>query len=181
MGDIIEEGYEEILDRIHTAKEKITTSSQAIQKEDALLIEKMVNVTAPLVKEIGLSLLRRGKTDTKGEVYDAEYYQQKMIALGKTDPEAFQQSGTAKKITDQFLVLGEDGVLSELQYTSDGFFIDSFLNPLTLADALATYGNEPAFMLYHAMKEYLKGQEELVNALEKTLNFIHGSWCITDS
>lgn len=174
MGDIVEEGYQAILDRIQAAKEKITTSSEAIRSNEALLIERMATITAPLVKEIGLALLKRAKTDTKGEVYDAEYYQQKMIALGKTDPAAFQPS-TTKKIIDQFCVLGEDGILYELMYSSDGFFIDSFLNPLTPSDILATYGNEPAFMLYHAMKEYLRGREELVNALEKTLNFIHGS------
>jgi len=175
MGDIIEDGYQALLDRINTAKEKIATSSEAIQNEEALLLDRMVTMTAPLVKEIGLSLLRRGKTDTKGEVYDAEYYKQKMIALGKTDPAAIQPGDMAKKITDQFCILGEDGVLYELMYSSDGFFIDSYLNPLTPADARATYGNEPAFMLYHAMKQYLQGQEELVCALEKTLNFIHGS------
>lgn len=175
MGDIIEDGYSALLDRINTSREKITTSREAILKEETLLIERMVSMTAPLVKDIGLSLLKRGKQDTKGGMYDTEYYRQKMIALGKTDTGDGPPDAMGRKVTDQFCVLGEDGVLYELIYTSDGFLITSTLHPLTPADTMATYGLEPVFMLYRAMKEYLRGQEDLVAALERTLQFLHPS------
>ena len=31
-------------------------------------------------------MLKIGKQDTKNEIYDANYYTEKMIVLGKTDP-----------------------------------------------------------------------------------------------
>jgi hypothetical protein len=132
----------------------------------------MAEQTAPLISSIGLSLLRRGKQDTKGEIYDPEYYREKMIVLGKTTPVPYRPDNPSVPVVDQFCVLSEKGEFYELMYSTDGFLTDSYINHITAEDVLRVYGEEPFFMLYHALKDFLKGQEDLVEALQKVLNFI---------
>ena len=71
-----------------------------------------------VVKAVGLNMLKMGKQDTKGEIYDPDAdYPAKMIILGKAEPNAFRPDNPGKQITDQFCVLSEDGDLFELMYS----------------------------------------------------------------
>ena len=95
-----------------------------------------------------------------------------MIVLGKTDPAGNRPDDVSKKIDDQFCVLSEDGKFYELMFSFDGFIVDSYANPITAKDALDRYGYEPMYMLYQALHDYLKGQEDLVAALKLVLAFV---------
>jgi hypothetical protein len=97
-----------------------------------------------------------------------------MIVLGKTDPAAVRPDNPTKQITDQFCVLSEDGKFFELMYSFDGFLTDSYLNPIDARKALEVYGYDIMFMLYRAMHDYLHGEEDLVEALEKVVGYIYG-------
>ena len=46
----------------------------------------MAVMAKPVVKSVGLKLLKIGKQDTKGELYHPNYYNEKMIVLGKCEP-----------------------------------------------------------------------------------------------
>jgi hypothetical protein len=170
--DEIEAGFQKILQKIEELKQKETSLSEKIKQSDAELLDRMAHTAIPLVSSIGLSLLQIGKQDTKGDVYDANYYAKKMIVLGKSDPSPYRPDNPTKKVTDQFCVLSEEGSFYELMYSSDGFLTDSYLNPIDPQAALDTYGYDVLFMLYQAMHDYLKGEEGLVEALEKTIMYV---------
>ena len=132
----------------------------------------MAEMSKSVIKIIGLNMLMKGKQDGKGELFDTSFYQQKMIVLGKTDPMKYRPDDVTKKVDDQFCILSEDGKFYELMYSSDGVSVDSFLQPLSGREVIDIYGYDAMFMLYRAMHDYEKNQEELLKALEKTLNFI---------
>ena len=75
-------------------------------------------------------------------------------------------------ITDQFCVMSDEGKFFELMYSFDGFLHDSYLNPIDTKTAIDHYGYDIMFMLYRAMHDYLKGEEALVEALEKVMGYI---------
>jgi hypothetical protein len=170
--DEIEAGLEKIKQKIDELKVKEGTLAKEIEENDAKLLARMANTARPIVKAIGLNMLKMGKQDTKGEIYDPMYYPAKMIVLGKAEPNAFRPDNPTKKITDQFCVLSEDGDFFELMYSFDGFLTDSFLNPIDPKRAIELYGYDVMFMTYLAMHDYLKGEEELVAALEKVFGYI---------
>jgi hypothetical protein len=170
--DEVESGFSKLMEKIAALDAKKETLSREVGKKEGLLLGRMAASSIPVIEKIGLNLLRRGKQDTKGELYDAEFYPQKMIVLGKTDPVEFRPDDMSKKVTDQFCILAEDGRFYELMYSSDGFFVDSFLHPLDADAALRLYGFDIMVMLYRAMRDYLLDQEPLVDALQKTLDFI---------
>jgi hypothetical protein len=172
MADPIEKGYKALLEKLDLTSSDIKKKGAAMKERDAALLERMAELTAPFIQEIGLILLKRGKTDTKGEIYGADYHRKKMIPLGKTDPAEFRPDDPNKKVTDQFCVLSEEGTFFELMYSSDGFLVDSYLNPITPQLILQTYGYEPMFLLYRFMKEHLEGQDELLTALDRVLAFL---------
>ena len=87
--DEIEKGFEKIkekIDQLTELQEKGKTLSEKVRSGDAKLLEKMAKSAEPVVKKIGLNMLKKGKQDTKGEIYDPQYYSGKMIILGKSDP-----------------------------------------------------------------------------------------------
>ena len=170
--DEIEAGFEKILQKIEELQKKDTALSEEIKEQDAKLLARMAESSIPVVKSIGITMLRMGKQDTKGEIYDPLYYPQKMIILGKTEPAAFRPDNQNKKIDDQFCVLSEEGIFYELMYSFDGFITDSYLNPIDAKNAIGHYGYDVMFMLYRAMHDYLKGEEALVEALEKVIGYI---------
>ncbi|MDD1717348.1 MAG: hypothetical protein LUQ45_03760 [Methanoregulaceae archaeon] len=170
--DEVEAGFSKLMEKIATLDEKKGTLSREIQEREGMLLGRMAKSSMVVVEKIGLNLLHQGKQDTKGEVYDAEFYPKKMIVLGKTDPLEFRPDDMSKKVADQFCVLADDGQFYELMYSSDGFLVDSFLNPLDPDAALQLYGFDVMVMLYRAMRDYLEDQESLVDALQKTLDFI---------
>jgi hypothetical protein len=170
--DEIEAGFQKILQKIEDLKNKKEPLAEKIRQNDAALLKQMAQSTIPVVSSIGLAMLQKGKQDTKGEIYDAQYYPKKMIILGKTDPSPFRPDDPSKKVTDQFCVLSEEGKFFELMYSTDGFITDSYLNPLDAGSVLETYGYDAMYMLYQAMHDYLTGEEALVEALEKIISYI---------
>ncbi len=170
--DEIEKGFEKLMKKIEELQEKNATLSEKVRTNDAKLLAKMSASAVPVVKIVGLNMLRMGKQDTKGEIYDPVYYPQKMILLGKSEPAALRPDDPSKKITDQFCVLSEDGDFFELMYSFDGFLTDSYLNPVDPKTALDRYGYDILFMLYRAMHDYLKGEEALIEALEKVVGYV---------
>jgi hypothetical protein len=170
--DLIQKAYDILVDRIKEAQKKEEQLVEAVIRERGALLARMAEKTTPIVSKIGLGLLRKGKQDTKGEIYDPEYYREKMIVLGKTEPAPHRPDNPSMPVVDQFCVLSEKGTFYELMYSFDGFLTDSYLNPITPEEVLQIYGEEPLVMLYHAMKDYLQNQEELVTALQRVLDFI---------
>lgn len=172
--DEIETGFTKILEKIDELKKSGGDLSDTIKKNDAKLLGRMADSVAPLIKNIGMNMLKKGKQDTKGEMYDPQYYPQKMIILGKAETTGTRPDNPQMQVTDQFCVLSEDGDLFELMYSFDGFLTDSYLNPLDARKAIDLYGYDILFMLYQAMHDYLKGEEALVTSLNTVVSYIFG-------
>ncbi len=170
--DEIEKGFKKLVEKIEKKGKEREELTEEVRKHDIALLGKMAAISAPLIPKIGLNMLSKGKPDTKGELYDTVFYPKKMIILGKTDPVEFRPDNVSKKVVDQFCVLSEDGSFYELMYSSDTVQVDSYLNPITPDAAVQIYGYDLLFMLYRAMRDYLKGQEDLIDALGKTLNIL---------
>jgi hypothetical protein len=171
--DEIEKGFEKLIERIDSARKKESTLTESVRNNEAKLLSRMTESAIPVVTSIGLNMLKKGKQDTKGEIYDPQYYPQKMIILGKADAAGFRPDNPQIPVTDQFCVLSEDGDLFELMYSFDGFLTDSYLNPLDPKKAIDLYGYDIIFMLYRALHDYLKGEEALVEALEKVVSYLY--------
>jgi hypothetical protein len=172
MMDEIETGFTKIMEKIDGLKKTETTLSDTVRKNDARLLARMAESAIPVVKSIGLNMLKRGKQDTKGEIYDPQYYTQKMVILGKAEAVSNRPDNPSVQVTDQFCVLTEDGIFFELMYSFDGFLTDSYLNPLDTKRAIEQYGYDIMFMLYRAMHDYLKGEEALVAALDTVIGYM---------
>jgi hypothetical protein len=171
--DEIEAGYKKLEQNIQELQEKADSLSKEIRDHDAELLARMAKSAVPVVKVVGLNMLRKGKQDTKGEIYDPAYFPGKMIILGKAvEPAASRPDNPQMPVTDQFCVMSEEGKFFELMYSFDGFLTDSYLNPIDAKTAIERYGYDIMFMLYRAMHDYLKGEEALVEALEKVIGYI---------
>jgi hypothetical protein len=170
--DEIETGFTKILEKIDELKKGKTERAEEIRRSDAKLLSRMADSAAPLVKTIGIGMLKKGKQDNKGEIYHPQYYPQKMIILGKSETPGVRPDNPQMQVTDQFCVLSEDGELFELMYSFDGFLTDSYLKPLEPRRAIDEYGYDIMFMLYSAMHDYLKGEEALIRALDTVLGYI---------
>jgi len=171
--DEIEAGLKKLEQKIQDLQEKGGSLSQEIRDHDTELLARMAKTAVPVVRIVGLNMLRKGKQDTKGEIYDPAYYPQKMIILGKAvQAAAFRPDNPQMPVTDQFCVMSEEGKFFELMYSFDGFLTDSYLNPIDAKTAIEHYGYDIMFMLYRAMHDYLKGEEALVEALEKVMSYI---------
>jgi hypothetical protein len=174
--DEIESGLKKLEQKIQELQEKGDSLSQEIRDHDTELLARMAKSAVPVVKVVGLNMLRKGKQDTKGEIYDPAYFPGKMIILGKAvKSAAFRPDNPQMPVTDQFCVLSEEGKFFELMYSFDGFLTDSYLNPIDAKTAIEHYGYDIMFMLYRAMHDYLKGEEALVEALEKVIGYIFPS------
>jgi len=170
--DEIETGFAKIMEKIDELKKTEGTLTETVRKNDAKLLARMADSAIPVVKAVGINMLKKGKQDTKGEMYDPQYYPQKMIVLGKAETAGFRPDNPNIKVTDQFCVLSEDGDFFEMMYSFDGFLTDSYLNPLDANQAIDQYGYDIMVMLYAAMHDYLKGEENLVLALETVVGYI---------
>jgi hypothetical protein len=171
--DEIETGFEKLIEKIELLREQESTLTESVRNNEAKLLSRMAESAIPVVKSIGLSMLKKGKQDTKGDIYDPQYYPQKMIILGKSETPGFRPDNPQIPVTDQFCVLSEDGDLFELMYSFDGFLTDSYLNQLDPKIAIDQYGYEIIFMLYRALHDYLQGEEVLVEALEKVVGYLY--------
>ncbi|NYT06153.1 MAG: hypothetical protein GKC04_07280 [Methanomicrobiales archaeon] len=172
--DEIEQGLTAITKRIAKLKKDAASLTEEVKSNDAALLSRMAALAAPLVPDIGLDMLKRGKQDGKGDIYDSEYYAGRMIMLGKTDPIPFRPDNMEKRVSSQFCVLSEDGDFFELMYSTDNFLIDSYRNPVTPREVLDLYGYDVMYMLYRALHDFLKKEEELVQALQVTMKFVFG-------
>jgi hypothetical protein len=170
--DDIEKGFTALtqkIDKLH-GDEKVLTGK--LKENEAMLLKKMAESSISVVKIVGLNMLKKGKQDTKGEIYDPQYYPQKMIILGKSEPASFRPDNPSIPVTDQFCVLSEEGEFFELMYSFDGFLTDSYLNPIDAKRTLEHYGYDVMFMLYRAMKDYLQGEEKLLDSLETVIGYV---------
>jgi hypothetical protein len=172
--DEIDKGFDLIFEQIEELNKGEEEKAKQILEGKAKLLEKMAEKSAPVVARIGLSMVNRAKLDSKGEPYNAEYYQKKMLVLGKTEPAKFRPDDVNKAVADQFCVLSDEGKFFELMYSSDPIFMDSYLNPLTPDQVLDIYGLEIMFMLYRAMRDYMEANRDLVEALGKVIVFVFG-------
>jgi hypothetical protein len=145
-----------------------------VEAAEGALLGRMAATAAAVVPVAGLEVMARGKVDGSGEMFDQEYYPGRMLVLAKTEPMPFRPDNPEKAVTDQFCVLKEDGTLAELMYSTDTVLVDSLLAPISPGDALGVYGPELLFMLYRALRQYLEGEEALLDALRATLEYIHG-------
>ncbi len=171
--DEIEAGYKKIEQKIQELQEKSDSLSKELRDHDAELLARMAKSAVPVVRVVGLNMLKKGKQDTKGEIYDPAYFPGKMIILGKAiKPAESRPDNPQMPVSDQFCVMSEEGKFFELMYSFDGFLHDSFLNPIDTKTAIDHYGYDIMFMLYRAMHDYLKGEEALVEALEKVLGYV---------
>ena len=170
--DEIETGFDKLIEKIEKNQGKTAELSVKIKENDAKLLARMAKSAIPVVKTVGLNMLKMGKQDTKGEIYDPMYYPRKMIILGKSEPAAFRPDNPQKQITDQFCVLSDEGKIFELMYSFDGFLTDSYLNPIDAKTALEHYGYDVMFMLYRALHDYLQGEEALIEALDKVIGYV---------
>jgi hypothetical protein len=170
--DEIETGFQKLIERIKENGKERESLKEEVKKQEVALFGRMMNLAVPLLSDIGIYMLHRGKQDTKGELYDTVFHKKKMIVLGKTDPSEYRPDDMSKKVEDQFCVLSEDGKLYEMMFSFDGFIVDSYASPISPKEALEQYGYDPMYMLYHALHDYLKGQEELVTSLKLVLEFV---------
>jgi len=159
----------ETLDALEAEKEE---AAAKVRENAATLLARMAADAAPVVKKVGLEMLRRARREASGQLYDQEFYEKRMIVLGKGDPLPYRPDDTAKPVDVQICVLDEDGVFHELMYTNTEIRTDSYLSVLTPDEAFEIYGYEILFMLYRALYEYAEKEEELMAALARTLEYI---------
>lgn len=173
--DAVEKGFDALMQKIEKMQGEEKELTGKVKESEARLLKKMGASAVPVIKIVGLNMLKKGKQDTKGEIYDPQYYPQKMIILGKAEnPAAFRPDNPSIPVVDQFCVLSEDGDFFELMYSFDGFLTDSYLNPLDAKRALDHYGYDIMFMLYKAMHDYLKNEEALLGSLEIVIGYVFG-------
>ncbi|WP_292519770.1 hypothetical protein [Methanoculleus sp.] len=172
MDPIIEEGYARLLETLEDLQAKKETSAAELRGNVGALVSRMAADTAPIVEKIGLEMLRRAKREASGELYDQEFYEKKMIVLGKGEPLPYRPDDPSKPVDTQICVLDTDGAFHELMYTTTEIRTDSYLAPLTPEEAFDIYGYDLVFMLYRALYEYAKEDEELTAALARAIEYI---------
>ncbi|HDQ07896.1 MAG TPA: hypothetical protein ENN44_03850 [Methanoculleus sp.] len=170
--DIVEEGYRAAIEKAKEYNGKISELSAEAVGETGTLLRKMAELARPIVPKAGLQMMIRGKQDGKGEIYDTIYFDQKYLLLGKTEPMPYRPDDMERKVDNQYLVLGQDGIFYELMYSADGFMIDSYQREISPDDIIDLYGFDIVVMLYKAIEEYVSDQKGLVDALEKVIAFI---------
>ncbi|HJJ89275.1 MAG TPA: hypothetical protein O0W81_04125 [Methanocorpusculum sp.] len=173
MDEIVERGFERLQTLISETKRKKNDVLCELCSQNVSLFMRMVDAVSPIVQEIGSIFLLKAKQDLKGELYDQIYYKEKMIILGKTDcPLEYRPDDPKKKVTQQFCVLSEKGLLYELMFSNDGFIVDTYASLLTPGEAIELYGYEIIYMLYSAMRDYSLAEEEVLAALDLALGYI---------
>ncbi|NLM30785.1 MAG: hypothetical protein GX216_10275 [Methanomicrobiales archaeon] len=172
MDPIIEEGYARLLETLEELQAKKEESTAALQENIGALVTRMAADATPVVGRIGLEMLQRAKREASGELYDQDYYEKKMIVLGKAEPLPYRPDDPTKPIDTQVCVLDEEGKFYEVMYTTTDIRVDSYKSPITPEEAVDIYGYDLVFMLYRALYEYAEKEEELVAALAQALEYI---------
>ena len=65
--DEIEAGFKKIMQKIEDMKKTDATLSEQVKAHDGELLGRMAAMAKPVVKSVGLNLLKIGKQDTKNE------------------------------------------------------------------------------------------------------------------
>jgi hypothetical protein len=173
MDEIVEQGFKRLQTLINETGQKQEDAFHKLCDQSTTLLSQMIDAVAPIAREIGSEFLLKAKQDLEGELYDQKYYNEKMIILGKTDsPLEYRPDSIKKKITQQYCVLSEKGILYELMLSNDGFVVDTCTSPITPKDALEFYGYDIIYMLYSAMRDYYLTEKEILEALDLTLGYI---------
>jgi len=174
MEEVIERGFSRLVELINTKDQAIDAYNIEIREKDADLLLRMAAQMKHVIGKIGIQMLEKGKTDNQGEIFDPQYYDKRMILLGKSsEPAPFRPDNMAKKVSDQFCTMSEDGKFYEIMYSSDGFIIDSCRCEITPRQVIDLYSYEAIFMLYKAMQQYLENRESLLTSLETAISFIN--------
>ncbi|MDV2481784.1 hypothetical protein F8E02_07145 [Methanoculleus sp. Wushi-C6] len=172
MDPIIEEGYARLLETLEDLQAKKEESAGKVRESMGPLLARMAADTAPAVERIGLEMLRRAKREASGDLYEQDYYEKKMIVLGKTDPLPYRPDDPTMPVHAQICVLSADGNFYEVMYTNTEIRVDSCLSPLTPEETFEVYGYDLVVMLYRALFEYAQKEEELTAALARTLDYL---------
>ena len=173
MEELIEKGFNRLVEVINLHDTSIDAYSEDIRKMDAELMNRMAMQVTKVISKTGIELLEKGKKDNHGEIYDSRHYPTKMIILGKSaEPAPYRPDNMSRAVQDQFCLLGDDGKFYEIMYSADELVIDSYMAEISSRQVIDLYGYEAMFMLYKAMQQYLENQEDLMSALEKTISFI---------
>ena len=110
MEEVIERGFSRLVELINTKSTQIDSYTEEIRQMDADLLSRMAALIKHLIEKIGIQMLEKGKNDNQGEIYDPQYYNTRMILLGKSsEPVQFRPDNMSKKVSDQFCALSEDG------------------------------------------------------------------------
>lgn len=161
------QNIEEIIEREHLLSEEI-------KKHDDDLFGYLTKSAAPFIKSIGINLPKIGKQGTKNDLYDVNYYPEKMVVLETVEvPDMFRPDNPEKKVTDKLCVLSEKGKFYEVMYSSDGFILDSFLRPIDPKAAIDIYGYGIMLMLFAIVHDYSKLEKNLVEDIEKVVKYIY--------
>ncbi|HJJ42179.1 MAG TPA: hypothetical protein O0W90_02540 [Methanocorpusculum sp.] len=173
MDKIVEDGLNRIEFLIEESKKEKEDAINKIIENDSELLSRMTELVTPIIPEVGQVFITKAKQDIKGELYDQKYYSEKMILLLKSDnPVSLRPDNPKKKVDNQYCVLSENGQLSELMFSNDGFVIDSYLSPISAEEAISYYGYEIMYILYSALSEYCLAQQDVIDALNITLGMI---------
>lgn len=176
MDDVVTNGYSRLVDLIQTTDAGIDKHAEQIRAQESVLLEKMGIMTGPIIRNVGITILEKGKKDKDGEIYDACHYPSRVFVLGKSaDIAPYRPDNMSRAVIDQFCLICEDGKFYEVMYSADELIVDSYLGELTPRQVLDIYGYDAVFMLYKGMKQYLEGQENLLAALGVTLQFLDAS------
>jgi hypothetical protein len=174
MEEVIERGFSRLVELINTKDKAIDAYNVEIRERDADLLLRMASLMKHVIGKIGIHMLEKGKSDNQGEIFDPQYYNTRMILLGKSsEPAPFRPDNMAKKVSDQFCTISEDGKFYEIMYSNDGFVIDSCRSEITPRQVIDLYSYDAIFMLYKAMQQYLENQESLLTSLENVISFIN--------
>jgi hypothetical protein len=173
MDEIVEQGFNRLQILINETRQKQDDAFHELYDQNTTLLSRMIDAVAPIAREIGSEFLLKAKQDLEGELYDQRYYDEKMIILGKTDsPLEYRPDDIRKKITQQYCVLSEKGILYELMFSNDGFVVDTYISPLTPKNALEFYGYDIIYMLYSTMRDYYLAEKEVLTSLNIALGYI---------
>lgn len=175
MDPIIDEGYAQLLETIGDLQAKKEKATTELRESAGALVARMATDTAPVVNGIGLEMLWRAKREASGELYDQEFYEKKMIVLGKANPLPYRPDDPSRPVDTQICVLDEEGTFYEVMYTTTDIRVDSYASPLTPEEAFDIYGYDLVFMLYRALYEYAEKDEELMAALARALEYVAAS------
>jgi len=82
MEEIIELGFNRLVEVINLHDKSVDAYSEEIKNLDAELLCKMAAQVTGIISKTGIELLEKGKKDNQGEICDPRHYPTKMIILG---------------------------------------------------------------------------------------------------